>query len=225
MKKLLTLFAVGVMGLSLVGCGSGDSGEESGTLRVASQEMNGDFIEGFGNSSYDLEVKNLLHNYYKTYDTDAEGAFVWNQSILKEEPSTEVDEAGNKTYTFKLAEDLKWSDGSDMTADDFIFNLLLIASDEWVAQLAADSTGDALLGYEKYHKGLATEEEGGINNIVYKQETDPDLRAANEAENGTVYDDEGYELIATVNVSRLPVIWKMKTACRLSMRTVTLFRY
>ena len=203
MKKLLTLFAVGVMGLSLVGCGSGDSGEESGTLRVASQEMNGDFIEGFGNSSYDLEVKNLLHNYYTTYDTDAEGAFVWNQSILKEEPSTEVDEAGNKTYTFKLAEDLKWSDGSDMTADDFIFNLLLIASDEWVAQLAADSTGDALLGYEKYHKGLATEEEGGINNIVYKQETDPDLRAANEAENGTVYDDEGYELDS--NGKRIPV--------------------
>ena len=205
MKKLLTLFAVGLMGVTLVGCGSEESGADSNTLRVATVEMNGDFIDGFGNSSYDLDVKNILHNYYVTYDTDAEGNFVWNQTILKEEPTTSVDEAGNKTYTFKLAEDLKWSDGSKMTADDFIFNQLLIASDEWVAQLASDSTGEALLGYSKYHKGFATAEEGGTTDdvIVYKQEKDKELRKANEAD-GVVYDEEGYELDPTTN-KRIPV--------------------
>lgn len=195
MKKLLTLFAVGVMGISLVGCGSGSS-FDSDTLRVGTYDMNGDFIDGFGNNSYDLDVKNLLHNYYVTYDTDGEGSFVWNQSVLTEEPSVTTDAAGNKTYTYKLAKDLKWSDGSKLTADDFIFNHLLIASDEWVAQLASDSAGEGLLGYDKYHQGLATAEEGGHadeSSIVYKKEDDKKVREAKKKD-GTKYDSENYEL-------------------------------
>lgn len=196
MKKLLTLFVAGLMGVSLVGCGSGDSKKD--TLVVAAVEMNGDFIEGFGNSSYDLEIKNVLHNYYITYDNDAEGNFVTNKTILDGEPVATKNADGSKTYTFKIKKGLKWSNGSDLTAKDFVFNILLGASDEWVAALAAETTGEGLVGYAKYHAGLSSQEEGGVADIVYKRETDKKIQKANAADNevkvSDMYDKDGYEL-------------------------------
>lgn len=196
MKKLLTLFVAGLMGVSLVGCGSSDSKKD--TLVVAAVEMNGDFIEGFGNSSYDLEIKNVLHNYYITYDNDAEGNFVTNKTILDGEPVATKNADGSKTYTFKIKKGLKWSNGSDLTAKDFVFNILLGASDEWVAALAAETTGEGLVGYAKYHAGLSSQEEGGVADIVYKRETDKKIQKANAADNevkvSDMYDKDGYEL-------------------------------
>lgn len=196
MKKLLTLFVAGLMGVSLVGCGSGDSKKD--TLVVAATEMNGDFIDGFGNSSYDLEIKNVLHNYYITYDNDAEGNFVTNKTILDGEPVATKNADGSKTYTFKIKKGLKWSNGSDLTAKDFVFNILLSASDEWVAALAADTMGEGLTGYAKYHAGLSSQEEGGVADIVYKRETDKKIQKANAADNevkvSDMYDKDGYEL-------------------------------
>lgn len=215
MKKLLTLMVCGLMGVSLVGCGSsgGDSSDDK-TLKVASVEMNGDFIDGFGNSSYDLEVKNILHNYYITYDNDAAGDFVENATILDGEPTVVKDDAGNKTYTFKLKKGLKWSDGSKLTADDFLFNILLSASDEWVAALAADSMGEGLVGYSKYHNGQSTAEEGGQKKIVYKRETDKALQKANAADAevkvSEMYDKDGYEI--DKDGKRIPILGYEKDA-------------
>lgn len=85
------------------------------TLTVGSASMNGDFIYGFGSNAYDTYVKQLLHDYCATFELTAAGEYVLNETVVKEFASEE-DEAGNKTYTFTLYDDLKWNDGSAITA-------------------------------------------------------------------------------------------------------------
>lgn len=133
------------------------------TLIVGTPEMNGDFIGGFGNSAYDLSIKTIVHGYYDTYVTTPAGEIALNTQVVKG-LKTEEDEAGNKTYTFKLYDDLKWNDGSAMTAKDYVFGLLMAASPEWVTAGAASSAGEGLLGYRDYHYGYktTTDEDGNV---------------------------------------------------------------
>jgi len=117
-------------------------------------EMNGDFIEGFGNNAYDLSIKTLLHHYYATYSVTTAGEFVVNPMVTKD-VKTALDSAGNKTYTFTLHDDLKWSDGSPITAEDFVTGILWQASPAWREAGATSSSGHGLLGYSAYTNGDA----------------------------------------------------------------------
>ncbi|MDO4355508.1 MAG: ABC transporter substrate-binding protein [Clostridia bacterium] len=122
------------------------------TLTVGVTEMNGDFIDGFGNSSYDAFIKTMLHEFCYTVETTAEGELVINPQIVAEY-TAEPDEDGNKVYTFTLCDDLKWSDGSSITASDYVGALLWKASDEWITAGASSSVGLGLLGYKDYLAG------------------------------------------------------------------------
>lgn len=151
MKRLLVLVLASVLiAGSLVGCTGGTNA--SGTLVVGSPAISGDFIYGFGNSSYDKWVKDLTGGYMGTYTTTKDGEIVLNNTVVKNLDVTE-DAAGNKTYTYELHKDLKWNDGSAITAKDYIFSILWEASPEWVAAGASSSTGDGLLGYKAYFDG------------------------------------------------------------------------
>ncbi len=124
------------------------------TLTVGVTEMNGDFINGFGNSAYDAYIKTMLHDFCYTVEVTGEGELVINPQVVKEH-TAESDEAGNKVYTFTLCDDLKWSDGTPITAADYVGTLLWQASDEWVTAGASSSTGLGLLGYSDYLSGKA----------------------------------------------------------------------
>ena len=58
MKKLLTLAVAALMTVSLAGCGSSKAENK---LVVGQDKMNGEFIEGFGNNSYDKSIRDLIH--------------------------------------------------------------------------------------------------------------------------------------------------------------------
>lgn len=194
MKKLLTLFLAGIMGVSLVGCNSSDEKDE---LVIATVELSGDFIDGFGNSSYDNDIKNIIHG-YETYTYDEAGTWVPNQTILDKYERIEDPATKNITYTFKIKDGLKWSDGKPLSVDDYIFSVLFVASDEWFGVGSADTSYDQYLGYADYHMGKSTMEAGGVQNTIYKQESDKLIREANEAM-GIKYDKEGFELDADGN--------------------------
>ncbi|MDD4079108.1 MAG: ABC transporter substrate-binding protein [Eubacteriales bacterium] len=154
MKRLLVLvLATALVAVSLVGCTPG--GSASGTLIVGCPPISGDFIYGFGNSSYDKWVKDLTGGYMSTYDVTPEGAIVLNNTVVKKLDVVK-DDAGNKIYTFELNKDLKWNDGSAITAKDYVFTILWEASPAWVAAGASASTGDGLLGYKAYFDGETT---------------------------------------------------------------------
>ena len=133
------------------------------TLVVGSTDLNGDFINGFGNSAYDVWVKLLLGNYdqdlgYSTYYYDENGEFKANMTVLAEEPETKENEDGSKTYSFTINDNLVWNDGTPITAKDYVFGTLFKATPEWLATGAQNSTAaEDLLGFKAYHAGETRE--------------------------------------------------------------------
>ncbi len=150
MKKLVALFLTGLLAFSLTGCNSG-GGTSDKPLVVATMEMNGDFITGFGNSSYDKDVRNMIWG-LETVSTDFEGAFIVNDTVVKSMEEKTNDD-GSKTFTFEINDGLKWSDDQPVTAKDYVFSLLWSASPEWLAAGADDASGDSLVGYSEYYDG------------------------------------------------------------------------
>lgn len=158
MKKLFLVLIASL--LVLTGCSTG-GGKASGTLTVANgAAMDGDFIAGFSNSSYDADGINLIWG-LATYRYDAElGALTPDMSVLDAEPTTETDAAGNKTYTMKIKKGLKFSDGTEVTAKDYVVSLLFQALPQWLEVAKIASEGYELLGYGAYSTGEAAVFEG-----------------------------------------------------------------
>lgn len=150
-KRLLAILLIIPVLLAAAACGS--SGPE-GVLTVGTGAMNGDFIYGFGSNAYDKFVKELTsgYNYCSTYAVTPDGAFALNEVIV-ESLETSLDDTGNKTYTFTIHQNLKWNDGTGITGRDFVFNMLMSASDEWAAAGSTAADGNALVGYRAFHTG------------------------------------------------------------------------
>jgi peptide/nickel transport system substrate-binding protein len=125
--------------------------EPYGTVVIGTHTFDGNMIEGFGNNAYDVIVRNMIWG-YATYTTTMGGEIVLDTRVVKN-VITSLDNAGNKTYTFELNTNLKWSDGTAITADDYVFSILLAASPEWRAVGAWSSVGRDLVGYTAYNNG------------------------------------------------------------------------
>jgi peptide/nickel transport system substrate-binding protein len=137
----------------------------SNTLVVGTPSLNGDFIAGFGNSSYDNWVRKLIYGYGTIVATKG-GEFIVNPTVVANHATVAADavlhpartvgegedayEVQDKTYTFEIATDLKYSDGTAITAKDFIFGLLFSASHEWRVAGATSTAGEYLVGYRGY---------------------------------------------------------------------------
>lgn len=155
MKKLLAVLLMCTLLLASFGTVA-SAATPPDTLVIGTPAMNGDFIDGFGNSSYDASIKRILLDWY--VDTVAYTPYdemVINPTVVKDH-SVETDEAGNKTYTWTIYDDLLWSDGSSITAKDFVFQNLYRPSAAWVeAGGATGDTGYGLIGYNDYKAGVA----------------------------------------------------------------------
>lgn len=164
MKKLLSMLLVLVLAVGAVGAAMAETTiDRNDTLIVGTPEFNGDFVYDFTNNSYDKYVKDLTSGeyYYATVTYTPANEFIVNHVVVKD-TETSFDDAGNKTYTFTLFDDLKWNDGSDLTAKDYVFGLLVRASREWLAQGTTASSGDSLIGYKEYHTPTGAAEADGL---------------------------------------------------------------
>ena len=109
MKKLLAMLLAALM---LVCVGAAALADASITFQMGGEpECMDPTINDYSSGSYALQ--SLFRGLYKY---DADGALV---PAMAE--SYEVSEDGC-TYTFKLKEGLKWSDGSPLTAHDFEYS-------------------------------------------------------------------------------------------------------
>ncbi len=122
------------------------------TFMVGTAEMNGDFIGGFGNNTYDLSVRVLTGGYIETFTITPEGDFDLNETVVENFETTSNDD-GSKTYIFKIHDDLFWNNGEQITAKDFIATILWTSSPEWAEAGASSSGYDALVGYSAYNSG------------------------------------------------------------------------
>src|SRR5690554_197042 len=152
-RKVFVLALAFVAVLVLSACGG-----KTRTLRVGTPKMSGDFVAGFSNSAYDRYVRDLIHGYGTLVENEF-GEFVWDTTaVLVDEPTTTEDAQGNKTYRFVLQDDLKWNNGERITAKDYVAQMLLYSSKDWLSIATTASAGIDLVGYTKFHKGEGTEQ-------------------------------------------------------------------
>ena len=134
-KKLISTLLVATMAVSLVACGGKDASKKSDSesktntktdvlsLNLASEPA---YLDPALNSSVDggcLAVNSFVGLY--TYDKDGKLAPALSDG------EAEISEDG-LTYTFKLIES-KWSDGSELTAKDFVYSWNRAAAEETAA--------------------------------------------------------------------------------------------
>ena len=124
------------------------------TLLVGTPAMNGDFIYGFGSNAYDVSVQDLVNGFCSVVVSTSAGELVVNETVVASQ-TAEEDADGNKVYTYTLCDDLKWSDGSAITAKDYVAYLLWMASPKSVEAGFSSSAGLGLLGYNAYYDGEA----------------------------------------------------------------------
>lgn len=135
------------------GSTSSSSGSSDGTLVVGTtQELAGIFSPMYYVSAYDAWVVNMIYQSMQAYDADSE---LYNV-LLAEDPTTNDD---GSVITFKLKEGIKFSDGSDLTADDVKFTFTLYADPAYKGQ-RNDGVYNFIEGWSDYQDGDAEEVSG-----------------------------------------------------------------
>ena len=120
----------------------GSSTELSGAFRNSSWGKSSP-----GSSDQDIE---LLTSGHATAYSNFDGAYQWNYTVLAEEPVGVKNEDGTLTYTLKINKGLVYSDGSELTALDYIAGILANSTDVVVAAGGTGNSGMQLVGYEEF---------------------------------------------------------------------------
>lgn len=122
MRKVIALLVVMVMTVSLLaGCGGGNNAE-SETLTVLAEMETKSFDPYYADQMLDKWVENALYDHLLMFDENGDPV-----PALAE--SWKVDEDG-VTYTFKLREDVKFTNGEPFTADDVVYSLDSMSAEE-----------------------------------------------------------------------------------------------
>ena len=157
-KKLFVLFLiVAVFSASAFAMGVAEPAAkvETQVILGSSTQVNADFFDGWTNSATNAYLKALMSG-YSTVEWTKEGRYAINPTAVKS--YTAVDNAdGTKTYTFNLANNLVYNDGTKITAKDYVFAILYAASPQVTEIGAQYSSGPEYVGYEAYHEGKSAE--------------------------------------------------------------------
>ena len=117
-------------------------------------ELSGAFRNAsFGKSTpgaADLAIQGLTSG-YSTVVTNPEGALEWagEEIVLRHDERKNDD--GTKTFTVQIAPDLTFSDGSKITAKNYLVGLLAGSTKVLKEAGGSDAEGLALVGYEQFH--------------------------------------------------------------------------
>ena len=184
-KKIVMVSAAAALACSAFGC-AGNSSGNSLIVGVAA-EISGVFSPIYASGEYDMWINNLVYQKMMEYDDQSKLVPV----LLAEEPKLAQD--GN-SVTFKLKEGLKFSDGSDLNANDVKFTFTLMADPEYKGELY-DGSFSFIEGWEEYRTGSAEE----VSGIVVQDPTTvtfkfckPDIDAVNSIANFWIMSDAQY---------------------------------
>lgn len=125
------------------GCGRGRSGESTASVVMTGSVSTVDPAY----AATPAERTLVLHLFDNLYRWTAEGAV---PAAAHTYDCTD-NEDGTQTYTFHLRRDGKWSDGSDVTAEDFVYAWRRLVSPETDSQEAEILS--MVAGYEDAHAG------------------------------------------------------------------------
>lgn len=129
--------------------------EPTGQIVIGnSTTMECDFYDtAYNNSAFNYKAYDLIHGGADTVVYTKEGMFEVNPTVVANLESTD-NEDGSKTYTIQITDKLVWSDGSAITAKDYIFAALLESSPEMMAVDNYPANGTTVyVGYNEYNAG------------------------------------------------------------------------
>lgn len=128
-------------------------GEENSVILGSITDLSGAFRNSiWGKSSpgaSDQDVEKLTSG-YATAQSNQEGNYVWDMSVLAEEPVAVHNEDGTLTYTIKIKEGLVFSDGSAIMAKNYIAYLLANSTPVAVAAGGTGNSGLQMVGYDAF---------------------------------------------------------------------------
>ncbi|HBB29816.1 MAG TPA: ABC transporter substrate-binding protein [Clostridiales bacterium] len=147
MKKILSYLLIFSMLLSLSACtnngGNNTATENPTTLVVGVTEMSGNFSPLYYSSTYDGYVIDLVHE--ALLKRNYNGELV--PSLAKDYTYSE----DGKSITFTLREDAKYSDGTNVTANDIAFSYMILSDKSYTGRFS--SMAQDLVGYSEYRSG------------------------------------------------------------------------
>lgn len=153
MKRMTAILLI--MALLLGCCAAlGESAESRyDLLRVGTTtEFSGNFFSGaIGNNVSDQDVRKLIHGYNLVEWVPEEGVFRPNQQVVTAFSST----TDNTTFVFAISKDLKYNDGTPITAKDYAFSFLLQTSAALQEAAGSRVSGDYVWGWKPYDEGTA----------------------------------------------------------------------
>ncbi len=143
-------------------------GAENSIILGSSTELSGAFRNSsWGKSSpgsSDLDIEELTSG-YSTVQSVVDGTFKWNMQALAEEPVATKNEDGTLTYTIKVLDTLKFSDGSAINAKNFIAATLANSTAVSVAAGGTGISGLQLVGYDEFNAYDGTNDGADVEGI------------------------------------------------------------
>ena len=170
----------------------GNTTELSGNLRHST----------FGVSSpaaSDLDIDGLI-NGYSTVVANKVGDYQYDSTVV-ESHEDKVNEDGTRTFTVKIKNDLKFSDGTPITAKNFLYYLMAFSTPITATKEGGGSNtaGQSYVGYKEYSQFDGTND----GKIIYKKDkdgkdtTDVDYTISKKFKGVRLIDEYTYSLTAT----------------------------
>ena len=128
--------------------------EPTGQLVIGTiTPVENDFYDaGMNNAATNYAMYSLINGYAAVAYTK-EGQFEFDPTVVASHEETD-NEDGTKTYTVTINDGLVWSDGTPITAKDYVFQLLLESSPEMNGVDGYPSqAGYSLVGYDEFFAG------------------------------------------------------------------------
>lgn len=181
-KKLGTLFtsllcltvafgaaACGGNGGTSSGTSSGSSSETPSEIKTggsiilgSATELTGSFgSAAWGNIASDNDIRTLT-NGYATVQQTKEGEYVWDETVTVKSHETIENEDGSKTFKITINEGLKYSDGSDITAKDYVAYTLAMSSPVVLETGVSSTSGSMYVGSDVYNSATSPTPFSGI---------------------------------------------------------------
>lgn len=112
------------------------------------------FTDMWGNGTSDNDVRLLLHGYNLIQFTADTGAYGIDNTVISGIVAADNLD-GDRTYTIALYEDMFYSDGTQITAKDYAFSLLLSMAPQVTAINGKTGSHGQIVGAEEYRAGDA----------------------------------------------------------------------
>ncbi len=152
MKKIIALALAVAMLLGMTAAHAEEPGKYERLTVGITTPFSGNFLaDALGSNTSDQDVRKLIHGYSMVFWDSANGAYQLNNHII----TAGAVSADGLTYTFALADDLTYNDGTPITARDYAFSLLLLGSSALKKAAGGRADISRIKGGKEYQDGTA----------------------------------------------------------------------